>query len=221
VNELEQRWIETETTIDTVTWRGKPIQVKKVKAFKDPKTGEIMVYPFEVAKAEIRQTAEELAICPRDVGTLLMILAKPGNFNEGDVFYKYHLQKMMFYLWKSLGKAYGDSLPLDHLIAAENGPVPENLNKDLQRLEENKLIRTRLEKWKDTSNKIVTSKRIILTEEGKKIAEELWRRLPDPYKEIALSVKKRIYPLSPDEVRELVHKEFPEYKDSYVKNDIE
>lgn len=216
MKKLEQKWIETKTTIDTVNWRGKPIQVTNVKALKNPKTGEIMVYPFEVAKAEVRQVAESLGICSRDVGTLLMIRAKPGNFNEGDVFYKYHLQKMLFYMWKSMEKTYADSLPLDNFIAAENGPVPEHLDEDLQKFEKKKLIRTKCEKWEQG-----TSKRIILTEEGKKIADELWRELPDPYKEIALSVKKRIYPLSPDKVRELVHKEFPEYKDSYVKNDIE
>jgi hypothetical protein len=221
VNGLEQRWIETETTINTVDWKGKSIQIPKVKALKDPKTGEIMVYPSEVAKAEIRQIAECLGICPRDVGTLIMILAKPGNFNEGDVFYKYHLQKMMFYLWKSLGKVYGDSLPLDQFIPAENGPIPQHLDEDLQRFEKDKLIRTRCEKWKDETNKVVTSRRIILTEEGTKVADELWRKLPDPYKEMTLSVKKRMYPLSPNKVRDLVHKEFPEYKISYIKNDIE
>ncbi len=215
------RWIETETTIDTVNWKGEPMQVPKVKALQDPKTGEIMVYPSEVAKAEINQIAEELDICPRDIGTLLMIFAKPGNFNEGDVFYKYHLQKMMFYMWKSLETVYGDSLPLDHFIAAENGPVPECLDSDLQTFEKKKLIRTRSKKWIDSSGKTVTSKRIILTEEGAKIAEKLWGKLPNSYREIALSVKKRIYPLDPDRVRHLVHKEFPEYKNTYVKSDIE
>lgn len=210
------KWIEIETTIDTVNWRGEPVKIPNVKAFKDPKTGEVMVYPSEVSKAEINQMAKELGICPRDVGTLLMIYAKPGNFNAGDVFYKYHLQKMMFLMWKSLNKIYGDSLPLDHFIAAENGPVPENLNKDLQRFEKCHLIRTKRQKWEQG-----TSKRVILTEEGTKVAEELLRTLPDPYKKIALSVKKRIYPMSPDEVRHFIHKEFPEYRDSYVKNDIE
>jgi hypothetical protein len=115
-----------------------------------------------------------------------------------------------------MAKVFGDSLPLDSFIAAENGPVPENLDSDLQRFEKCRLVRTRCEKWEQG-----TSKRIILTEKGVKIAEELCSRLPEPYQEIALRVKKRIYPKSPDEVRELVHKEFPEYKDSYVKNDIE
>lgn len=216
-----ERWIETETTIETVNWRGDHIQIPRVKAFKDPKTGEIMVYPSEVAKGEVNQIAEELGIYPRDVGTLLMLLAKPGTFNEGDVFYKYHLQKMMFYMWKSLGKIYGDSLPLDIFIPAENGPVPKHMEDDLKRFERNKLVRIRPRTWKDESKKIFTSKRIMLTDEGKRTAGKLWNRLPDPYKTIALNVKKRIYPLAPEEVRHLVHKEFPEYKNTYVKNDIE
>jgi hypothetical protein len=145
-----------------------------------------------------------------------MIRVKPGNYNEGEVFYKYHLQKMLFYLWKNMGKVYGDSLSTDHFIAADNGPVPENLDKDLERFEKNHLVRTKCEKWEQG-----TSQRIILTEEGVKVAEEICRRLPEPYQEIALRVKKRIYPMSPEAVRELVHKEFPEYRDSYIKNDIE
>jgi DNA-binding PadR family transcriptional regulator len=214
---MEQRWIETETTINTVNWKGQPMRITKVKAFKDPKTGEIMVYPFEVTKAEIRQIAESFDIQPRDVELLMMILAKPGNFKEGEVFYKYHLQKELFLLWKTLDKCgYGDPLPIDKFIAADNGPKPENLDADLQRLEKKKLLKIRHEKWDGNE-----SKRIMLTEEGEKKAEELWNILPNPYKEIALKVKERIHPLSPEQVRHLIHKEYPEYRDTYVKNDIE
>jgi hypothetical protein len=218
---LEPKWIDIETTIETVNQKGETIEVKGVKAFKNPKTEEIMVYPFEVAKAEINQIAEQLDICPRDVATLLMIFAKPGNFNEGDVFYKYHLQKMLFYLWKSIDKAYGDVLPVDHFLPADNGPVPEHLDDDLRRFEKNKLVRVKCEKWQDAQNKTITSKRIILTEEGKRVAEQLWRTLPEEYEECTLSVKKQIYPLDPEKVRHLVHKEFPEYRSTYLRNDIE
>jgi len=218
---LEQKWIEIRTNIETVNWKGEPLEVRGVKAFKDPKTKEILVYPSEVAKAEVNQIATELDICPRDVGTLLMLLAKPGNFNEGDVFYKYHLQKMMFYLWKSLDKVYGDSLPLDRFLPAENGPVPEHLDEDLHRFEKNKLIRIKCKQWKDTSGNPITSKWIILTDAGKEIAEKLWQRMPAPYEAVAVNVKKHLYPLDPDQVRHLVHKQFPEYKNTYLKNDIE
>lgn len=193
------------------------MHVTGVKALKNPKTGAIRVYPFEVAKAEVRQIAERFGLLPRDVGSLLMILAKPGYFQEGDVLYKYHLQKSLFYLWKSLdAHGYSESLPIDIFVAADNGPVPKHLNKDLQRFEKHNLIKTKYEKWEQGK-----SKRITLTREGMKLAQELWCVLPDPYKEIAIKVKERIYPLSPDRVRRLVHREYPQYKNTYVKNDIE
>lgn len=209
--------MEIETTVNTVNCKGEPIQVTGVKAIKHSQNGQILVYPFEIAKAEVKQIAESLNICPRDVGTLLMLVAKPGNFNEGDVFYKYHLQKMLFYLWKTLDTAgFGEALPRDNFIAAENGPVPEQLNCDLERFEAKKLIKTSCEK-----TEYGPAKKIVLTASGKKLAEELWCTLCDPYKKITLEVKEKIYPLSPERVRHMVHSEYPEYRDSYVKNDIE
>jgi len=214
---LEEKWIDTTIDIETVNWKGEPLHLTGVKALKNSRTGVTRVYPSEVAKAEVRQIAERLDIFPRDVESLLMIFAKPGYFKEGEVLYKYHLQKMLFYLWKSLDTCgYGDSLPIDNFIASKNGPKPEHLDEDLQRLEEKKLITIRYEQWDDK-----TSKRLMLTKEGTKIAEELWKTLADPYKEIAIKVKERIHPLTPDRVRNLVHNEYPEYKNTYVENDIE
>lgn len=219
---MEQKWIEVEATIDTVNERGERIQIPKVKAYKDPKTGDLLVYPSEVSKAAINQMTEELGIYPRDASTLLMLVVKPGNFNEGDVFYKYHLQKMMFYLWKNLEKTFLDAVPLDNFFGADNGPVPQNMNDDLKRLEEYGLIRTKNKKWKEEStNTIHTSKWILLTKKGLQVANEICRKLPEPYKKTALAVKKRLYPKTPEQVRHLVHKEFPEYIVTYVKNDIE
>jgi len=86
----------------------------------------------------------------------------------------------------------------------------------LQRLTDNKLIKTKYQNWEQ-----VQSKRIMLTEEGTKMTKELWSILPDPYKELAIKVKERIYPLTPERVRQLVHNEYPEYRDSYIENDIE
>ena len=218
---MEQKWIETEITLDTVNWRGEPIQIPKVKVFKDPKTGEVLVYPFEVSKAEVNQMAKELGVCSRDIPTLLMLCVKPGIFNQGDVFYKYHLQKMLFYLWESTKKVFMDSLLIDKIIAAENGPVPENLNGDLQRLEDCGLIKVKNGKWKDEAGTEHTSKRILLTDKGTAIAEKVCQRLPEPFAKSALDVKKRLYPMSPEAVRNMVHRQFPKYKNTYVKNDIE
>jgi DNA-binding PadR family transcriptional regulator len=214
---LERTWLETEITVDTVNWKGEPIQLSDVKAIKNVVTGEVLVHPSEIAKAEVRQIAECFNLQPRDVATLLMIQAKPGYFKEGEVFYKYHLQKLLFYLWKTLDKCgYGESLPVDHFVAAKNGPKPENLDADLQKLVEKKLITIKKEKWDNKE-----SKRITLTPEGATTAEAIWKVLPDPYKEVAIKVKERIHPLTPDRVRHLVHNEYPEYKNTYTENDIE
>jgi len=214
---MEEEWIETETSVDTVNWRGEHVHLKKVKALKNSKTGEVRIYPFDVARAEAIQTAECLGILPQDIGTLLMILAKPGYFKEGEVLYKYHLQKLLFYLSKFIdANGYENTLPMEKFRAAKNGPVPEHLDEDLDRLEKSHLIKVRCEQ-----SEYGKSKRIVLTTQGKKIAEELWQDLPNPYKEIAVKVKERIHPLSPDRVRHLVHNEYPEYRNTYVENDIE
>lgn len=215
--EQEQVWIKTDVSIDTVNWHGEPVHLTGVTALKNSKTGEIRVFPFEVAKAEVKQITESLGICPQDAEILLMIFARPGYFKQGEVFYKYHLQKLLFYLWKTLEKqGYGEALPIDSFIAAKNGPKPEHLENDLERLEKAKLITIRSEKWEEG-----VSKRITLTREGTKIAETLWESLAAPYKEIAIRVKERIHPLTPDRVRHLVHNEYPEYRNTYVENDIE
>lgn len=216
----QKKWIETEIDVETVDWKGEPLKVVNVKALKNSKTGAIRVYPFEIAKAEVKQIAECYGILPRDAAALMLMFSKPGPFKEGEVLYKYHLQKLLFYLSKYLETfGYGDSLPIDHFIKAKNGPVPENLNDDLQRFEKKGLIKIKLEKWRQGTSR--PSKRITLTEEGTKIASALWNDLPNPYKEIAIKVKERIYPLDPESVRHVVHKEYPEYRDTYIENDIE
>jgi len=211
------QWIETQTEIRTVDWRGNPIRLKGVRAFKNVKTGNIRVFPFDVARAEVEVIAEKFGIAPRDVGLLLMMFAKPGIFKEGEVLFKYHLQKLLFYLWKELNNyGYGESLPRDQFTAARNGPVPAHLEEDLERLARKGWVKTRCEHWDSHE-----SKRIILIDEGLRIAKELWNALPEPYKEVALKVKERIYPLDPETVRQLVHQEFPEYRDTYIENDVE
>lgn len=214
---MKNEWVETVTEIDTVDWRGNPIHLTGVRALKNPKTGKIRVFPYDVAKAEIREIAKRFGILPRDVGSFLILLAKPGIFMGGEVLYKYHLQKLLFYLWKELEKnGYAESLPRDDFIAARNGPIPKHLDNDLKRFEDNNWIKTRYEKWNGNQ-----SKRIILTEDGLRLTKELWRTIPEPYKIVALKIKERIYPLNPERVRHLVHKEYPEYKDTYIENDVE
>lgn len=214
---LPEDWIETDTSMDTVSSRGKSLRLRKVRTLKNQKTGEIRLYPFELMQAEINQLAETVGVYPRDVPTMLILFAQPSYFKGGEVLYKYHLQKMLFYFWKFIGlNGYEHTIPIDKFEAAKNGPKPECLDTDLARLEEQKLVKVKCE-----SNEYGRSKRITLTIEGTAKATEIWNALPNEYREIAVKVKERIYPLTPERVRHLVHNEYPEYKNTYTENDIE
>lgn len=210
-------WMETAVDLKIVNWKGDPVTLTSVKALKNPRTGKVRILPEEVTRAEIRDLAGKYGLLPRDVGTLLILKAKPGNFKEGDVLFKYHLQKMAFYLWKGLEKnGLLDAIPRDQFIPARNGPKPEHMDEDLTRLTDQGLIIIRDEKWDD-----LKSKRIIVTPLGEKLVNDLWQEIPTPYEEIAIKVKERIYPMTPSQVRTAVHTEFPEYQSTYVENDIE
>lgn len=214
---MEMNWMETAVDLKIVNWKGDPVTLTSVKALKNPRTGKVRILPEEVTRAEIRDLAGKYGLLPRDVGTLLILKAKPGNFKEGDVLFKYHLQKMAFYLWKGLEKnGLLDAIPRDQFIPARNGPKPEHMDEDLTRLTDQGLIIIRDEKWDD-----LKSKRIIVTPLGEKLVNDLWQEIPTPYEEIAIKVKERIYPMTPSQVRTAVHTEFPEYQSTYVENDIE
>ena len=55
---MEKVWLETEITVDTVNWKGEPIKLSNVKAIKDVVTGEVLVHPSNIAKAEVKQIAD-------------------------------------------------------------------------------------------------------------------------------------------------------------------
>ena len=217
---MESAWVETKTDVDTVDWRGNHIHLKDVPAIKNTKTGKIRVYPFEVVKAELRTLAEQNGLEPRDVALLAMIYVKPGPFEEGQVHYKYNLNKMLFYQWKNMERQdIGETFPRDEFEAAPRGPVPKNLKNDLKRLEKNGIISLSWYQWgKDHMHASLTTE---LTRKGMTIAENLWNRLPDPFKKVTWETKEEIFPLDPKTVQKKVHREFPEYKKTYVELDRE
>lgn len=216
LNEL----IETHIEMDSVNWRGETIRLKNVRGLQIAKTGQVYVYPADVSKAEIAQLAEEYNLLPRDVALLLMIYSKPGPFKEGEVLYKYHLNKLLFYQWKELDNAgLHEALPHDEFDPAPRGPVPRNLSEDLERLQKRGLIETVYERWGPESKQ--QSMRTVLTKNGFEIAENLWEKISPSFKEVTLKIKERIFPLDPVTVRHRVHREFPEYRLTYTEPDRE
>jgi len=215
---LESVWEETKTDLDTVNWKGHPIHLTNVPAVKNNKTGRICVYPSEVAKAEIRMLAEQHGLEPRDVPVLLMLFAKPGLFKEGYVQYKYHLNKMLFYQWKEMQKQrLGETFIHDEFEAAQRGPIPKKLGKDLKRLEDKGIVSLSYKKWGKGSNE--ASLTTTLTSSGLKIAAKLAGQVLEPLKEVTIEVKKQLFGLDPITIREKVHREYPEYKRTYVELD--
>lgn len=217
---MTKHWVETRINVETVNWRGMPVTITGVKALLDKESGMTRIHPYALAQAEIENLAERFSIEPRDIATMLILYAKPGHFKGGEVLFKYHLQKMLFYLWKELGNyGYYESMPRDEYIAAKNGPKPSGIDEDLTRFLDNELITIREEFWDPEAEG--PSKRIILTEKGYSLAEEIWNEVPIPYRKTAIEVKTRIHPMEPTKVRHLVHMEYPEYRDTYVENDVE
>jgi len=215
---LETQWEQTRTDLDTVNWRGRIIHLKNVPAIKNKKTGRVCVYPAEVAKAEIGMLAEQYSLEPRDIPLLLMLYAKPGPFQEGYVQYKYQINKMLFYQWKEMQKqGLDETFPHDEFEAAPRGPVPKNLSNDLKRLEEKGIVSLSYKKWgkgpKEAS--LIT----VLTPSGIKIAVKLASEAPEPLREVTSQIKKQLFPLDPSMICKKVHKEFPEYRKTYVELD--
>lgn len=217
---METQWEQTKTDLDTVNWRGRPIHLKNVPAIRNKETGRVCVYPAEVAKAETRVLAERYGLEPRDVPLLLMLHAKPGPFQEGYIQYKYQINKMLFYQWKGMQKqGLEETFPHDEFEAAPRGPIPKNLSDDLKRLAEKGIVSLSYKKWgKGAKEASLTT---TLTQLGMITAVKLAGEAPQPLTEVTNEIKQQLFPLDPQMTCEKVHKEFPEYRKTYVKLDRE
>jgi len=209
-------WKQITTSLDTVDWKGNPITLHNVMAEQNISTKKIRLNPDDVAKAEFREIANNLGIQDRDVMLFILLYAKPGPFQRGYLCQKYKINKMLFYQWKRLEKfGFGEIVPKDEFVADKRGPVPKNLWDDLKRLKEMRLIKV---EGSESEKRTVTME---LTDDGEKIARELWNKIPDIYLGITTEVKSRLFPLNPERLKELVHSEYPEYKKSYKNLDKE
>ncbi len=215
---MSEMWTETKTDVRSYDWRGHPILLKDVPALRNSKTKQIRVYPAEVAKAEIVEIAKKYGLEPRDVATLLVIFAKPGIFNAGEVFYNYHINKMLFYQWQEATKVgIPEALPHDEFEQADRGPVPKHIEEDLDRLSHMGLLKTEYHRWGEGAKQ--QSKGIFLIEKGMDLGLKLWNEVPAPFTELSSKVKDMIFPMSPGQVKKKVHREFPEYRKGYTKED--
>lgn len=220
VKKMSEMWKATTVDMKVLDWQGNPIQLTGVPAIQDPKTGNVRVYPSDVAMAENAAVAKQFGMEARDISLLLTLYAKPGIFKEGEVYYRYHINKMLFYQQKELKKAGLDNIIVhDKFVAADRGPMPENIVPDLDRLSQKGLLTVETKVWGKGPRD--GSKIIKLTEAGKVVAEKLWWQSPEEVKKVAIKVKEQIYPATPKQVRERVHREYPELRTSYKEEDTD
>jgi len=213
-------WIKTRISMDTIDWKGNSIHLVDVPALKNSKTGKTRIYPSDVAQAEFKMRAQEHNLEPRDIALLSLLCAKPGPFQKGQVHFKYHLNKMLFYQWKRMEEVgLGETYPRDEFRPDDRGPVPNNLNNDLQRLKDLGLITLERKQWGENDRD--ASIKTDLTEKGQKLIEDIWKEIPDPFKEVTMKVKANLFPLNPKTIRERVHRDYPEYKKSYTELDTD
>ncbi len=209
-------WSETKIDIQSVDWYGKPITIRDVPAQCHMKTKEIKVLPDDVVKAEFSGIAKELKLIDRDIMLLLLLYAKPGPFQSGYLCQKYKINKMLFYQWQELGKkGFGNCIPRDEFESDIKGPVPINLWDDLKRLRDQGILKV------EGGERVKKTVTVELTDKGVSIAKKLWNCLPPLYLTATTCVKYKLFPMSPEQIKEMVHEEYPQFRKKYKEADTE
>jgi len=217
---LESVWKKIEIEMDSVNWRGDPIHLTRVPALQNTRTGRIAIDPEAVSRAELRVLADQEGIEPRDLPLFMLLCVKVGPVQQGYIHHRYRLNKMLFYQWKELEKeGLGEAFNHDNFVAKEKGPVPEHLEEDIKRLESNELVKVSLVQWGKTARQC--SKTTELTEKGLAIAKRICSKVPEPFLKVSHEVKQELFPLDPLTIREKVHRDYPEYRRTYLEIDAE
>lgn len=186
-----------------------------VETHKKRKTKRVFI--DDLIKAEQMQIAEKNNLEPIDLHELLLIYFD-SRFFEGKRIIKttYRFNKMLFYVWKEMEKCnYGNWYIHDKFVSARAGPVPLNLKPSIRRMEKQGIVKV---KW---SNKPGVSSEFALTAEGEKIAKSLLEKIPDDVKLIYKNVKEELSLISPETLKNKVHREYPEYQRTYTELDNE
>jgi hypothetical protein len=127
------------------------------------------------------------------------------------------MNKMLFYVWKRMEeKGFGESWIHDVFKSDRRGPVPVHLNETIRRLENLKIVKVQ-HGGKAFRRPFVYE----LTSDGEKVADTLWEKVPETFREVFDSVKKDLMFLDTNQLKTKVHKEYPDYKATYVEPDTD
>ena len=213
---VNSNWVNTKEDIVSVNWKGEEIILKNVPVEKNAKTGLVRVDVDEILKAEQKLIAQQQNLEPIAIPELLFLFADTRFFKGGEIKEKYKFNKMLFYFWKNLEKqGFGDSYIIDDFVSGRAGPIPKNLKDSMIELEKKGLVKIC---WSDNIKKPST---FTLTSKGFEVSKDIWTQTPDLVKKMVIEVKQDLALLDPTALKEKVHREFPEYRKTYIEVDAE
>jgi hypothetical protein len=230
LNKDDQKWIPTVQDIDSVDWKGQDIKLS-VPVELNEKRGIVRIHANDIIRAEQKYTADKYGLSPSQIFQLLLLYAEPRFIKRGYLVQKSRMNKMLFYLRERMQKlVYGKAYVHDEIVSGRAGPIPKNLKKELIDFQEKGLIELsllkngeRIAKGKAAVEQLKpgTSLKCELTENGGNLAKSIWDNTPDDVREIVLGTKEEIFALDPQQLREKVHRDYPQYKRTYIDLDDE
>lgn len=209
-------WVARKVDVESVDWERRRIVLEKVPAEFNEEKNITRVDIDEVIKAEQKFIARENGLDPRELQVLWLIYPDSRFFRGGYIEQKFRFNKMLFYLWKRMDKeGYANAFIHDDFSSGRAGPIPIHLKDFLKDLEKKEIIKVR---WAERPGE---SLRCQLTKLGEKIAKTIWNKTPSDIKEIVRKTKGELFLIDATQLKEKVHKEYPEYKRTYIELDKE
>jgi hypothetical protein len=220
-------WEPTTIEVETIDWKGREITLKDVPAEKSGK--EVRVDLDDVIKAEQIQFASQLGLEPQNFHELLFLFASSKMFKGGFIETKFRFNKMLFYHWKGTEKlGFSNSFIYDSFVSARSGPIPINLKEDMIELQKKGIIGIVAIK---NGKKIASGEKAIkeckpgislgfeLTSKGHSVAKHIWDYTPDEIKNLVVEIKQDLSFVDATQLKDKVHKDYPEYVKTYDKAD--
>lgn len=220
---------EKRTTVKSQDNNYNEVILEEVPVYTDEGTGEELVTLGDILRANERRIAKKNNVSIFNIFELALLYADVKQRGK-NIRQKFRFNKMLFYVMKKLEEEYGvGTLIFDEIWTAKNGPIPAHLKDDLKQFQEDGIIDIYLVK---KGKKIPGSKKnwieskwmtieCSLTKRGKKLAKSIWFDLDPEMQEIILSVKEKLNYMKTSQLKHKVHKEYPEYRKTYIEDDNE
>ncbi len=220
---------EKKTNVETLDNQNKEIILEDIPIYVEEESGEELVSLVDILRADEQRIAKKYNINIYNIFELALLYADVKQRGKC-IKQKYRFNKMLFYVYKKFEEEYGENvLIFDGMKIAEKGPIPIHLKEDMIKLQKEGILDVFLarsgkkipgskEDWK---SKKWISIDCTLTNKGEDIARKIWSELDPEMREIIIEVKEKLYYMKTGKLRKKVHKEYPEYKKSFVLNDEE